>query len=120
MKKLIWLVILISLFSIPAPAQDTDPVATLKTQIEGAATDSDRIRLQLKLADLLLSTGRRTEAVAELHSIASSNAFDPIGFYNLGNAFARLGDTESAIAAYRNAIQQRKGFYSRALNNLGV
>src|SRR5215217_4059079 len=104
--------------SSPAFAQDTE--VTLRTQIEGATTDSDRIRLQLKLADLLVSTGHKTEATAELNAIATSNAFDPIGFYNLGNAFARLGNTDSAIAAYRNAIQQRNGHYSRALNNLGV
>jgi tetratricopeptide (TPR) repeat protein len=120
MKKLIWFMIFIALFSGQALAQDADPVVTLKTQIEGATTDSDRIRLQLKLADLLLSTGHQTQALAELNSIAGSNAFDPVGFYNLGNAFARLGNNESAIAAYRNAIQQRKGYYSRALNNLGV
>ncbi|HSE18246.1 MAG TPA: tetratricopeptide repeat protein [Pyrinomonadaceae bacterium] len=117
MKKLIGFAILISLFSLQAFAQD---IETLRNQIDVAATDSERIRLRLKLADLLLSTGHKTEAIAELNTIASSNVFDPVGFYNLGNAFARLGNNESAIAAYRNAIQQRNGHYSRALNNLGV
>jgi tetratricopeptide (TPR) repeat protein len=119
--------IIISLFLVICSstfAQDVDntrdPVTHLRDQIQSAASDSDRIRLQLKLADLLLSTGHKTEAVAELNSIATSNAFDPVGFYNLGNAFARLGNTEASIAAYRNAIEQRKGHYSRALNNLGV
>ena len=123
MRNLIFSLIIITC-SFPAFAQDIDntpdPVVTLRSQIEGAASDSDRIRLQLKLADLLLSTGHKTEALAELTSIASSNAFDPVSFYNLGNAFARLDQTEAAIAAYRNAIEQRKGRYSRALNNLGV
>ncbi|HEY4425145.1 MAG TPA: tetratricopeptide repeat protein [Pyrinomonadaceae bacterium] len=95
MKKLIFLVVFITLFSVQAFAQDT--VETLKTQIESATSDSDRV-----------------------NAIANSNAFDPIGFYNLGNALARLGHNEAAIAAYRKAITQRKGFYSRALNNLGV
>jgi tetratricopeptide (TPR) repeat protein len=119
--------IIISLFFVICSssfAQDVDntrdPVTDLRDQIQSAASDSDRIRLQLKLADLLLSTGHKTEAVAELNSIATSNAFDPVGFYNLGNAFVRLGNTEASIAAYRNAIEQRKGHYSRALNNLGV
>ena len=120
MKNLIFFVIFISLFSAQALAQDIDPALALRAEIDAAASDSDRIRLQLKLADVLVSTGHKTEALAELNSIANSNAFDPTGFYNLGNAFARLGNTESAIAAYRNAIQQRKGHYSRALNNLGV
>ena len=48
------------------------------------------------------------------------DAIDPIGFYNLGNAYARSGNTEAAITAYRKAIEQRNGHYSRALNNLGV
>jgi len=95
MKKLIWLLILITLFSTHALAQDT--VETLRTQIESAATDSERV-----------------------NAIANSNVFDPVGFYNLGNALARLGRNEASIAAYRKAITQRKGFYSRALNNLGV
>jgi tetratricopeptide (TPR) repeat protein len=47
-------------------------------------------------------------------------AVDPIGLYNLGNTCARRGDNEAAIAAYRKAIEQRNGHYSRALNNLGV
>ena len=79
----------------PVFCQDT--VETLRTQIESAASDSERV-----------------------NAIANSNAFDPIGFYNLGNGLARLGHNEAAIAAYRKAITQRKGFYSRALNNLGV
>ncbi|HKG62285.1 MAG TPA: tetratricopeptide repeat protein [Pyrinomonadaceae bacterium] len=116
--RTIILSLIIFTFTAPALAQDT--VETLRTQIESATSDSDRIRLQLKLADLLLSTGHKTEAVAELNSIANSNAFDPIGFYNLGNAFARLDNNEAAIAAYRKAITQRNGYYSRALNNLGV
>lgn len=47
-------------------------------------------------------------------------AVDPIGLYNLGNTYARAGNNEAAIAAYREAIEQRHGHYSRALNNLGV
>ncbi|HET6854547.1 MAG TPA: tetratricopeptide repeat protein [Pyrinomonadaceae bacterium] len=97
-----------------------DPVASLRDQIQAAETGAERNRLQLKLADLLASTGHKTEALAELQLIAKSDAFDPTGFYNLGNSFARLGDSEAAIDAYRTAIEQRKGRYSRAYNNLGV
>ncbi|HEU0254121.1 MAG TPA: tetratricopeptide repeat protein [Pyrinomonadaceae bacterium] len=98
----------------------TDPVTSLRDEISSAATAADRNRLQLKLADLLLTNGNKTEALAELQLVADSNAFDPIGFYNLGNSYARLGETDAAISAYRTAIEQRKGRYSRALNNLGV
>ena len=97
-----------------------DDVALLREQIAGAKEPSERNRLQLELAELLSTNGHKPEAISELNKIASSNSIDPIGFYNLGNSFARLGEPDSAIAAYRTAIEQRKGLYSRAYNNLGV
>ncbi|HEX2270932.1 MAG TPA: tetratricopeptide repeat protein [Pyrinomonadaceae bacterium] len=85
-----------------------------------AQTDPVSLRDQLKHAEQLVNTGHRSEALKELHAIASSEVFDPQGFYNLGNSFARLGETEAALTAYRRAIEQRRGKYSRALNNMGV
>ena len=114
------IVAFICAFSVVAQETTPDPIASLRDQITAATNDSDRIRLQLKLADELVNTGNREEAVKELNAIAKSGAFDPTGFYNLGNAFARLGETESALGAYREAITQRRGKYSRALNNMGV
>ncbi|HJP93255.1 MAG TPA: tetratricopeptide repeat protein [Pyrinomonadaceae bacterium] len=118
MKK-VFLLLLLSL-SVSAQTQTPDPIASLREQIQGASTAPERNRLRLKLADLLLTEGQKSEAVAELQEIAGSSDFDPIGFYNLGNFFARLGDSDAAITAYRSAIDQRKGQYSRAYNNLGV
>jgi tetratricopeptide (TPR) repeat protein len=108
-----------------APALDEqgnvdDPIKALREQIAAAATAPDRNRLQLKLAEELVKTGYKTEALAELNTILNSKDFDPIGYYNLGNAFARLGESESAMTSYRRAIEQRSGGYSRAHNNLGV
>lgn len=129
MKKIVLSLILILSASLGAFAQTTseqdvdntkDAVTSLREEIEGAATPTDRIRLQLKLADLLVSTGQRSAALIELQLIANSNVFDPAGFYNLGNTYARIGETEGAINAYNLAIEQRKGRYSRAYNNLGV
>jgi tetratricopeptide (TPR) repeat protein len=127
MRKIISLLILVaglSLFPAFCFAQDIDntpdPVVTLRNQIEAAPNAAERNRLRLKLSELLHSTGHKTEALAELNTIATSNSFDPIGFYNLGNAFARFGESEAAMTAYRTAIEQRKGGYSRAYNNLGV
>jgi tetratricopeptide (TPR) repeat protein len=124
MKKILFFLLLVSSVGVNIYAQDKDntpdPVASLRDQIQASTTASDRIRLQLKLADLLASTGHKTEALAELQLIANSGAFDPVGFYNLGNSFARLGETDEAITAYHTAIEQRKGRYSRAYNNLGV
>lgn len=103
-----------------AQTDTPDAAAVLRAQIASAATDPDRIRLQLKLADLLVSTGHRSDALKELDSIANSGGFDPAGFYNLGNSFARLGENEAALHAYNEAITQRRGKYSRAYNNMGV
>lgn len=120
------LILLLALLSI-APftyAQDVDntrdPVVSLRDEIAAAPNAAERNRLQLKLADLLLTTGHKPEAMAALNTIAHSTDFDPVGFYNLGNMFARLGESGAAITAYKTAIEQRNGKYSRAYNNLGV
>ncbi|HUS10979.1 MAG TPA: tetratricopeptide repeat protein [Pyrinomonadaceae bacterium] len=97
-----------------------DRVQSLRDQIEAVADGAERIRLQLKLSEQLVAAGKKPEAIEELRSIINANAFDPQSFYNAGNALARLGDSAEAIKAYRKAIDQRKGNYSRALNNLGV
>jgi tetratricopeptide (TPR) repeat protein len=97
-----------------------DPLKALRDQIAAASTVQDRNRLQLKLAGELAKTGHNTEALNELSTILNANGFDPVSYFNLGNAFVRLGETESAITAYRRAIEQRNGSYSRAHNNLGV
>ena len=112
-------IILALICGVTVVAQN-DPVATLRDQIDAAATPAERVRLQLKLADHFVSTGHKAEALKELDAIANSGAFDPTGIYNLGNAYARLGESEAAINAYRQAIEQRNGNYSRAYNNLGV
>src|SRR5688572_24442522 len=115
------ILIILALICVPsiALAQD-DPVASMRNEIEAAATVPERIRLQLKLAEHLVNNGHKADALKELHMIANAGGFDPTGFYNLGNAFARLGETESALRAYQEAIKQRRGKYSRALNNMGV
>jgi tetratricopeptide (TPR) repeat protein len=102
----------------PKPFPDT--VTSLRAQIEATPSGSERIRLQLKLSEQLIATGKKIEAIEELRAITKTEVFDPQGLYNAGNAFARLGDSEDAINAYHKAIDQRKGNYSRALNNLGV
>lgn len=97
-----------------------DRVATLRTQIESAKTDAERVRLQRMLIDYLVALGKKSEAINELRVMSREDRLDPINFYNIGNALARLGDTDTAIDAYRKAIKQRHGNYARALNNLGV
>jgi tetratricopeptide (TPR) repeat protein len=109
------------------PAADTkgtdsspEILTSLRDQIEATPSGSERVRLQLKLAEQLAAAGKKTEAIKELRAIINANVFDPQGLYNAGNALARLGDSDEAINAYHKAIDQRKGNYSRALNNLGV
>jgi tetratricopeptide (TPR) repeat protein len=97
-----------------------DRLSALRTQIEAAKSDNERSRLQRMLIDYLVALGKKSDAVTELRVMLREDRLDPIGFYNIGNALARLGDTDTAIDAYRKAIKQRHGNYARALNNLGV
>src|SRR5690349_11908245 len=85
-----------------------------------AQTGVEYNQQQLKAAQDLVNTGHRSEALVELHKMLDTNGFDPVAFYNLGNAFARLGESDAAVRAYKRAIEQRNGGYSRAYNNLGV
>jgi tetratricopeptide (TPR) repeat protein len=103
-----------------ASATPSDPIMALREKIDAAPTPQDQIRLRLQLAEELANSGKKVEAVSELHLLTGLDVFDPQGFYNAGNALARLGDTDEAVNAYRKAIEQRKGRYSRASNNLGV
>lgn len=100
--------------------QAPDLLTSLRDQIAASQSGAERNRLRLALAEQLIAAGKRAEANNELRAITNSDEFDPQGLYNTGNAFARLGDSEQAINAYRKAVEQRKGNYSRALNNLGV
>lgn len=100
--------------------EGNDRLSTLRVQIEAAKSDNERGRLRRVLVDYLVALGKKSEAVAELREMSREDRLDPIGFYNIGNALARLGDTDTAIDAYRKAIKQRHGNYSRAFNNLGV
>jgi len=95
-------------------------LVALREEIESASTPQEKLRLRLSLVDQLVAAGRKQDAINELHSMAGEEQFDPPGFYNIANALARLGDSETAITTYRKAISQRNGRYSRALNNLGV
>lgn len=102
------------------PVTASDPLTSLREQIDTAPSDQERVVLQLKLVDELVLAGKKQDAVNELHLMAAEDRFDPQTFYNIGNALARLGDSNGAVTTYRKAIEQRKGRYSRALNNLGV
>lgn len=103
-----------------ADDKGADRLSVLRAQIEDAKTDAERMRLQRTLVDYLVALNKKSEAIDELRAWSRAERLDPIGFYNLGNALARLGDTDTAIEAYRKAIKQRHGNYTRALNNLGV
>lgn len=95
-------------------------IALLGASSVAAQTFAEQNQQQLKAAKELADTGHKSEALAELHKMLDADGFDPVGYYNLGNAFARLDESEAAIRAYRRAIEQRPAGYSRAQNNLGV
>jgi len=101
-------------------AAEVDPITALRDQIDAEENAAEKSRLQMKLVELLSASGDGEKALLELRQMSAEDRFDPVGFYNIGNGMARLGDAGGAIATYRKAIDQRKGRYSRALNNLGV
>jgi tetratricopeptide (TPR) repeat protein len=105
----------------PAASQKGDRLSNLRAQINRAADrPEERARLQRMLVDYLIAMNRKGEAITELRAMVREDRVDAVGFYNMGNTLARLGETDGAIEAYRKAISQRQGNYPRALNNLGV
>ena len=103
-----------------AAKKDEDGVEELRARLASLSDASERARVERELVERLSEAGRAAEAVELLRSMLGENRFDPPFFYNVGNAFARLGESEAAIEAYRKAIAQRRGNYSRAQHNLGV
>jgi len=95
-------------------------IDTLRDEISAATNEQARSRLQLKLVEQLVSDGLKQEAIVELKTMSEEDRFNPQGFYNIANAQVRLGEWQGAVKSYRKAIEQRKGRYSRASNNLGV
>ncbi|HLL17042.1 MAG TPA: tetratricopeptide repeat protein [Pyrinomonadaceae bacterium] len=92
----------------------------LRAEIKDAPPGAERTRLQRSLVDRLVALKREAEALDALRLMIHEDRYDPAFFFNTGNALARLGDASAAEDAYRKAISQRRGNYSRALNNLGV
>ncbi|HEV2801821.1 MAG TPA: tetratricopeptide repeat protein [Pyrinomonadaceae bacterium] len=92
----------------------------LRAEIKDAKAGAERARLQRALVERLVALKREPEALDALRLMIHEDRFDPPFFFNTGNALARLGDASAAEDAYRKAISQRRGNYSRALNNLGV
>lgn len=103
-----------------AEGKTGDRISNLRAQIAAAKTGAERLRLERTLVDYLIALGRKDEALTELRAMAHEDLVDPVAFYNVGNALARLGDRDAAIESYRKAIKQRNGNYSHAQNNLGV
>lgn len=108
--------------SEPAGEPEAEPTAEEKPKrlVAEAPSPAERLRQQLRVVEQMIAAGLKQEAIAELESLSAEDRFDPQGFYNIANAFARLDATDAAVRTYRKAIEQRKGHYSRASNNLGV
>ncbi|HEV2708279.1 MAG TPA: tetratricopeptide repeat protein [Pyrinomonadaceae bacterium] len=113
-----------SLVSADASAlKETTAVADvedLKAQLKAAKSNTERARLHRALVGRLVTSESKAQAVEELRALIEDERFDPAGLYNVGNALARLDESRAAAEAYRKAITQRRGHYSRAQNNLGV
>lgn len=103
-----------------AEAPAVDDLDSVRAARDAAKSDAERTRLDRLYIDRLVTESTPEYALGELRSMLADERFDPPLYYNIGNALARLGDTGTAVTAYRKAIDQRKGDYPRALNNLGV
>jgi tetratricopeptide (TPR) repeat protein len=103
-----------------AATKDEGGLDELRARIATASVGAERARLQHALVERLTESGARAEAVELLRSMLAEERFDPPFFYNVGNALARLGESDAAVEAYRKAVAQRHGNYSRAQHNLGV
>ncbi|HEX8160782.1 MAG TPA: tetratricopeptide repeat protein [Pyrinomonadaceae bacterium] len=104
----------------PKPETVEAELSRRRAEISAETRPEQRARLQRALVDRLVEAEMSGEALAQLRQMIHEDRYDPAFFYNTGNALARLGDSNAAADAYRKAISQRKGNYSRALNNLGV
>ncbi|MGI8567444.1 MAG: tetratricopeptide repeat protein [Pyrinomonadaceae bacterium] len=100
--------------------REEEELAGLRDEVANAEDEKVRASARRKLVDRLVEMNRTPEAIKELRAITDEERLDPVGLYNVGNTLARLGDEKSAVEAYRKAISQRRGNYSRAQNNLGV
>lgn len=108
-----------STVAIDAGGRDAQ-IATLRRTALSGKKGAERAQASRQLVELLIGANRREEAISELRRVFVEDRFDPVGFYNIGNQFARLNDPASAANAYRKAIEQRRGNYAKASNNLGV
>ncbi|MDT7604874.1 MAG: hypothetical protein QOF61_2871 [Acidobacteriota bacterium] len=107
--------------AVAAPKVETVEAELRRRRAEiSEASPESRARLQRALVERLVELNQKDEALSELRLMIHEDRYDPAFFYNTGNALARLGDANAAADAYRKAVSQRKGNYSRALNNLGV
>ena len=105
----------------PVGEPEVEPTSEEKPKpVVEVPTPAERLRQQLKVVEQMIAAGHKQDAIAELEALSAEDRFDPQGFYNIANAFARLDATDAAVRTYRKAIEQRKGHYSRASNNLGV
>jgi tetratricopeptide (TPR) repeat protein len=102
------------------PVEAGTDVDALAARLASEHNPSERARLQRSLVERLAASGRSPQSVEILRGMLAEERFDPPFFYNMGNALARLGESDAAVEAYRKAITQRQGNYARAQHNLGV
>src|ERR1043165_4950161 len=81
-----------------------DPGTSLRDQIESAPTASERNRLKLKLADLVLPTGQTSEPIAAYKTaIVQRNDKYSRAYNNLGVVLLRVGRWDEAYDAFLSA-----------------
>lgn len=88
--------------------QTTDAVRYFHNAVYAAwppDQEGQRRQARLELIELLLRTNAKTQAQAELIALAENVGDDPRQQAQIGELFARAGDYEHALAAYRASLK---------------
>lgn len=75
-------------------------------------------RLKLRAADALIRSGKPTDAVAQLKRAIELSGHDPGIWFDAGNVFFALNDTEAALSCYQQ-VALLDPDHPAALTNLG-
>ena len=85
-----------------AAGENVQAIATLR---EALRLNADDVLARLKLADLLLSTGKFSESGELYRGVIARQPASAAAYYGLGRVQSALGETAAALEAYRKACE---------------
>ncbi|MCF0177645.1 MAG: BatD family protein, partial [Bacteroidales bacterium] len=91
----------------------------LSATISLKAADNEQVRNQWESANELYASGDFQQALEQYIAIEQSGLVSPQLYYNIGNAYYRLGNTARSVLYYERALKLDPS-YSDAANNLAI